>query len=206
MSTTVHVLLGYKKPRLYVVLYALEGALRDSSSTGPPDYHWAFIVAPKDAPKDQKCIRYRIKKFEEREQLDPHKGDLKMVVWDYENCFVPFGRHDDIVARVLIAKLEDSEAVEEHMQLAWPEKTMHMRKSGKARTSKDWAQRVLEGLGGFSRSSGGVKYMVSGKVADWTTIEACCTTFANKVVVGGASLEAVPTFDLLKNQEVFEYF
>ncbi|KAF6237571.1 hypothetical protein HO173_004461 [Letharia columbiana] len=197
-------LLGMKKPRLYVALYALEGALRENTSSGAQDYYWAFIVAPKKGPKEQQCIRYRIKKSEAWEKLDPGKVEFERVEWDHDRCLVPLGRHDDIVARVLIAKIEEPERVEEHIQLAWPEQTMHVKNSGSARTSKDWVQRVLEGLGSPSLGLGEERYLMLGKLADWGKIESCCTSFAMKVVVERASLETVPTFDMLKNQEVFQ--
>lgn len=206
ITTTMDVLSRMKKPRLYVALYALNGALREEISSGPQDYYWAFIVAPKNASKEEECIRYRIKKRDEWEHLDPDKVDLNMVVWEVEKCMVPVGRHDDIVTRVLIGKIENSRAAEEHIQVAWPERTIHLKKTGRSRTSKDWVQRVLEGLGEPSPGSGGAKYMVSGKLADWATIESCCTSFAMKVVVESASLDTVRTFDILKNQEVCEWY
>lgn len=191
-------ILKIKKLRLYIALYALEGVLREPNSSGPQDYHWAFIIAPKDAPTEKSGIRYRIKKSAEWEKLNPGSVEFGKVEWETDRSLVPLGRHDDIIARVLIAEIEDAKAVDEHIQLAWPEKTMHVKGSGEPRTSRDWAQRVLEGLGGPSPNSlSGTVNLVAGKLADWKTIESCCRVFANKVVVENAGLNTVPTFDML---------
>ena len=188
---------------LYVALYALDGALRDNGPNGPQEYYWTFIVAPENAPKEQECIRYRVRKVEGFEKLDPGKVEFEKIVWKNDISLVPSGRHDDIVARVLIAEVGDAKGMEEHIQDAWPEKTIHVKKTGAIRTSQNWAQRVLEGLGGPSPGSlSGTRYMLSSKLADWKTIESCCTIFAKNVVVGSASLDTVPTFDILKNIEV----
>lgn len=198
-SITKH-LLGMRKPRLYVALYALDGALRERSTPGPQDYHWAILVAPKVARKDQPlCIRYRIRKGDELEHIGPGNVGFAVVEWASERSLVPLGRHDDIVARVLIAKVVDTEAVGEYMQDAWPEKTMHVRESGRARTSKDWVQRVVETLTGSLQSS---TCVTSGKLVNWETVEACCATAAEKAVVGAPEVDdVVPTVDMLKNQE-----
>ena len=195
--------LKMKNLRLYVALYDLNGALRDNGPDGPQEYYWTFIVAPENASKEQQCIRYRIRKVEGYEKLDPGKVEFEKIVWQIDRSLVPFGRHDDIVARVLIAEVGDAKGMEEHIQDAWPEKTIHVKTTGVIRTSQGWAQRVLKGLDGLSPGSlSGMRYMLSSKLADWKTIESCCTIFAKNVAVGSASLDTVPTFDLLKNKEV----
>lgn len=192
-----------KKPRLYIALYALDGALRESNPSGPQDYHWAFIVAPRDASKDQEGTRYRLKKTESWEQVDPGKVEFEKLEWEVDRSAVPLGRHDDIVARVLVAEVQDGGAVDHHVLVAWPEKTMHVKgDSGKAPTSKDWVQRVLDGFSGPSPDSKWLMVKLSGK--DWATVEKCCTDFAEKVVERGAITDTVPTFDILKNKEVPE--
>ena len=112
-TATMDRLLGFKKPRLYVALYALGGALRQKNPSGEQDYYWAFIIAPKEVPKDKKCIRYRIQASAGWEKLNPGKVEFEKVEWKNDKRLVPLGRHDDIVARVLIAKIEDAEAVDE---------------------------------------------------------------------------------------------
>lgn len=196
------VLLGLTRPQLYIGLYALDGALRENGPSDSQDYYWAFIVAPEDGTKEQQCVRYCIRKGEGREKSDPGKVEFDKVTWECDRSVVPLGRHDDIIARVLIAQVGDRKGMDEHIQLAWPEQTMHVKNSGRARTSKDWVQKVHEGLGGLSYGSlSGTRYMVSGKLADWKTIETCCTSFAQRVVKS-LNPDTVPTFDMLKNREV----
>ena len=192
-------LLKMRKPQLYVALYALDGALREPGPDGSQKYWWTFLIAPENAPRDQECIRYRIKKLRGWE-----KGETEMIEWQNDRCMVPGTPHDDIVARVLVAAIEDARATEDNILHDWPEKTARLKASGAVRTSRDWVERVLDGLRGVSHHSlsGSTGYLAS-MLTDWQTIEGCCTSFAQKAaVVGSASLDTVPTFDLRKNREV----
>lgn len=125
--------------------------------------------------------------------------------WKTGRCVVPSVRHEDIVARVLIAEVDSVKAVEGNIQNAWPEKEMHVKDCGKNQTSRDWVQRTVEGWGGCgpdrmlkSRS------MLSSKLADWEKIETCCTNFALKAAAESASVstDTIPTFDMLKMKEI----
>ena len=192
-----------KKPHLYIALYALDGALHENGRTGPQEYYWTFTVIPENAPKDQECIRYRIRKRPGWHKLNPDETGLEKTIWDNDRRFVPLGRHDGIVARVLIAEVDDAEAVEAHIQNAWPHATMHVKKFGVIRTSRDWVQRCLEGMEGLVPGSlGGNHCMPKSKSAPWKTIEGICTAFAKKAASEGAGGDAVPTFDLLENKEI----
>ena len=189
-----------KKPHLYVALYSLDGALREPGPVGPQEYWWTFIIAPEHAPKDQECIRYRIKKLRGWE-----KGKTELIEWQSDKCMVPGGPHDDIVARVLVAPLDDARAAEENILQDWPEATAHVKVTGSVRTSRDWVERVLNGLRGVSHHSlsGNTGYLANTKLPDWAAIETCCTSFAKRAeVLGSKRLGAVPTFDLRKNEEV----
>ena len=192
-----------KKPRLYIALYDLNGALREANNpSGPQDYHWTLFIAPRDASSEQTGVRYRLRQTESWSQVEPRTVEFEKLVWEVDKSAVPLGRHDDIVARVLVAKVQDDKAVDEYILSTWPEKTMHAKQTGRAPTSKDWVERVL---GGFSASSPDSKWLmveVPGK--DWATTESCCTAFATEVVQKGAVTGPVPTFDLLKNKEVSE--
>ena len=192
-----------KDPYLYIGLYALNGSLRQAFPMGPEEYHWAFIVAPKDGTKEQDCVRYRVRVISRREKVVVAKVEFETFEWANELRVVPVGRHDDIIARVLIAKVSDRNGLDQYLRQMWPEKTMNVKNSGTIRTSQNWVQRVLERLAGFVPGTlSGSSYMIDSKLADSETIECCCIGFARKAALGKTSLEAVPTFDLLKNKEV----
>ena len=55
----------FKRPRVCIGLYALDGALKECGTISPDDYYWAIIIVPKKTPKGQPCVRYRIKKRNE---------------------------------------------------------------------------------------------------------------------------------------------
>ena len=137
---------------------------------------------------------------------------MQMMLWDYEKKIVPLSRHDNIVARVQIAKIVDMEGVDRYIELLSPEKTVHLLETGgggKARTSKDWVQKIVEGLNGDSPGKEGVLRMTyeswgQEKLPNWPTIESCCTLFARKVGPGAGSGGTVPTYDLLKNKDLSE--
>ena len=195
-------ILKKKRLRLYVALYALDGALRENGPIGPQEYWWTFLIAPENMSKEQECIRYRVKKI-----AGWQKPDLVMTEWQNEKGLVPNGRHDDIVARVLIGEIGDAKAVDEHIWRVWPIKTIHVKKSGTIRTSQDWVHRALKGLGGPSPYALNLQAslnMLDSKLADWKTIESCCTGFAKKAATQSAGLDTVPTFDMLKNQEIMQ--
>ena len=185
-----------QNPRLYIALYALDGALRENGPPGPQEYFWTFLAAP--AAQDATGIRYRIKKVKASE-----KPSLEITEWEYDKCLVPLGRHDDIVARVLVAEVEDAKAMEEKMQSVWAEKTVHVTKTGTVRTSKDWVQRIIEELRGPSPYSLSSTINITEGLADWGDIEKCCTLLAKKAALGSErSASAVPTVDLLQGKEV----
>lgn len=226
------------KFRIYVALYAPYGALgADQRPTEPPqDYHWALLVGPKHWSKEQECTRHRIVTQGPKDWVptttttttttDNNNNRSGVVFetaeWTYEQVSVPAGRrHDDIVARVLIANVEDSRAIEACVQRAWPEKTMRVRARGghqqgqqgqgqgqgqqqqqgepppPPRTSRDWVQRAVEALRGPT-------LWKHERLAEWGAVESCCVEFAGKVGVRGEGREGVPTFDLLEGREVFE--
>ena len=185
-----------KNPRLYIALYALDGALRENGPPGPQEYFWTFLVAP--AAQDANGIRYRIKKVKASE-----KPPLEITEWEHDKCLVPFGRHDDIIARVLVAEVDDGKATDEKMRSVWPEKTVHVAKTGAVRTSKDWVQRITEELRGPSPYSLSSTVNITKGLADWESIEKCCTLLAKKAALGSErSDNAVPTLDMLQDKEV----
>lgn len=200
MTATVEVVSKMKTPRLYIALYRLNGALRENDPSDAHDYHWAFIMAPKEGPQNQQCLRYRIRKTGGSQTTNPGKVEFDTSEWEVDKTPVRLGRHDDIIARVLVAKVQAREAVDEDIMLAWPKKTVHVKDSGRHRTSKDWVERVFDGMNGLScPDSGWLKVVLSGK--DWAAVESCCTEFAVRVEVEGASGDSVPTFDMLKDRE-----
>ena len=130
--------------------------------------------------------------------------------WKTGRCVVPSVRHEDIVARVLIAEVDSVKAVEGNIQNAWPEKEMHIRDCGKNQTSRDWVQRTVEGWGGWGPGGCGPgpllkgRPILSSKLAEWEEIETCCTNFALKAAAESASVstDIIPTFDMLKMKEI----
>lgn len=127
-------------------------------------------------------------------------------IWKTDRGVVPSVRHEDIVAPVLIAEIENVKVLEEDIQNAWPEETVHVEDwSTIPSPSRDWVQGIVEKGGGgvVSRGPGRVlksKPMLSSewivetgggevvsrgpgrlsksKPGQWEKIEACCTNFA----------------------------
>lgn len=100
---------------------------------------------------------------------------------------------------MLIAEIEDAKAVDERMNNAWPKETMRAKTSGLVRTSRDWVQRVHEGLGGVSPGSLLGNRCLTSKLADWERIETFCMAWAQNLAMEGAKSDEVPTLDLLKS-------
>lgn len=194
-----------KDPRLYIALYAIDGALRPCDPIGSQDYSWTFLVAPENATTKDHGLRYRITQYEGwRKRPCGTHSELDMALWEPDRCAVPLGRHDDIVARVLIAKVADRKKLDQYLGFVMPEMTIHVKPSGQRRTSKEWVERAHEQLDEPARGTlSGTRYYIMGKLEDWKTIESCCAGFAEKVKKRPQT-DTVPTFDLLENREVFQ--
>ena len=194
-----------KDPRLYIALYAIDGALRPWDPIDPQDYYWTFIIAPENGTKKDEGIRYRIKQYEGRlKKSHTTNLELDMALWEPDRCTVPLGRHDDIVARVLIAKVGDRKKLDQYLGGVMPEKTIHVKPSGHRRTSKEWVERAHTRLEELAQGTlSGTRYYIAGKLEDWKTIESCCASFAGKVKKRPQT-DTVPTFDMLENREIFQ--
>ena len=203
-TTAVALLKKMRDPRLYIALYAIDGPLRPCDPIDSQDYVWAFTIFPAVPTTNDPGIRYRI---QQQEGLllksSATKLQLDMALWEPERRTVPLGRHDDIVARVLIAKVDDRKKLDEYLAGVMPERTIHVKPSGHRRTSKEWVERAHARLHQLAQGTlSGTRYYIMGKLADWKTVEGCCVDFAEKVKKRPPG-DTVPTFDLLENREIF---
>ena len=204
-TTAVDLLKKMKDPRLYIALYAIDGPLRPCAPTDAQDYVWTFTIFPATASKKDPGIRYRITQHDGLLYTSPATSlQLDMALWEPDRRTVPLGRHDGIVARVLIAKVDDRKKLDQYLAGVMPERTIHVKPSGHRRTSKEWVERAHARLHELAQGTlSGTRYYIMGRLADWRTIESCCVVFADKVKKRPES-DAVPTFDLLENREVFQ--
>ena len=203
-TTAVDLLKKMKDPRLYISLYAIDGPLRPCNPIHSQDYYWTFTIFPANATKKDPGIRYRIQQEEGLLYTSSATTlQLDMALWEPDRRTVPLGRHDDIVARVLIAKVDDRRRLDQYLASVMPEKTIHVKPSGHRRTSKEWVERAHARLGELAQGSlSGTRFYIKGRLKDWRTVEGCCVGFAEKVrrMVEG---DKVPTWDLLEGREVF---
>ena len=114
----MEILKKMKTPRLYIALYAIDGALRPYDPIDAQDYSWTFLVASETATPKDRGLRYRIAQHQGWRQK-PHgaHSELDMALWEPDRCAVPLGRHDGIVARVLIAKVADRKKLDQYLGL-----------------------------------------------------------------------------------------
>lgn len=200
-TAAVDLLKKMKNPRLYIALYAIDGPLRPCNPIHSQDYYWTFTIFPAHATTKDPGIRYRIRQEEGLLYTSPATTlQLDMAVWEPDRRTVPLGRHDEIVARVLIAKVDDRKRLDQYLASVMPEKTIHVKPSGHRKTSKEWVERAHARLGELAQGS--LRFYISGRLADWRTVEGCCVGFAERVRKRPES-ESVPTFDLLEGREVF---
>lgn len=187
----------------------MNAALRKIIYAGSPGYSWAFLIAPPEgATEEPECIRYGIIVEDFWRALDPGEPQLQLT-WKTDRRMVPSVRHEDILARVLIAELKNVKELEDNIQTVWLGDEMHIKERGTVRRSRDWVQRIVEEWGVGDLEPGPISEtgsMPSSMLGKWEKVEACCMSFALQAAAQSASartgIDTIPTFDMLKNTEI----
>ncbi|KAK8044659.1 hypothetical protein PG993_004683 [Apiospora rasikravindrae] len=93
------------KPRLYIALFARGGAPRMPNFEDK--YHWSFIVGPKNESEGSRGTKFHVKNFVGSQ--DGVAGSM----WQYEEAEVPMAPVSGLLVRVMIAKVNDKDRLQE---------------------------------------------------------------------------------------------
>ena len=161
-----------KKPRLYVALYRLGGALGGTSQLGRGRYHWALIIGPKKEKSKREGTRWLMR------QVAPSR-------WRIDRNYVTMAPHDGILVRITIGKIKN---VDRTVQII--ESFGNVANNQQA-TLQTWIQAVITAL---AADANACLYVQS-----WTDIEIECEQYVTRKIDDGRFLSGPdPPWDVNK--------
>lgn len=184
MPEAIKSLFGGGKNRLYIVLYARNESPASETphwaDERPEPYIWAFMLSPKvESSNGERTVRYRL----------THNPEHPLE-WVIECIPISPDRPEDILGRVLVAKVKDMSKFDETIHRG-TSGTLPLVISGAERVSRLWVKimlRMFENVGALGR-----------RITDWRMVEKCCTDLVLGKLRESDVLIAngVPTYDML---------
>ncbi|KAK8131508.1 hypothetical protein PG984_007946 [Apiospora sp. TS-2023a] len=174
------------KPRLYVALFARGGA--PTMPQFEDKYHWSFIVGPKEELEGSTGSKFHVKNF-----VGSQNGVVGSM-WQYEETEVPMTPVNGLLVRVLIAKVNDKERLQEIFR------GVPTRPGVAGWNCVGWVKEAVHALGSDSRALGS-------SAMDWVTIRNVAMGYVEKKHSNerfGKNFDPtkIPTWDFIIGKEV----
>lgn len=186
------------KLRLYIALYDIGGNLGGIPPYKPkdePQYHWALIVAPAIESPGAEGMRYLVRQVQAA-------GTPPQLIWRLDTKKVLLVPHDDILVRVMIAKITDEIKFGELVSDMDPDLYEAYNSSRELRT---WIEDTVRYLIADPKA-------LSQRNMEWQEIEKTCLDYAKKKQDQGRfdqnapnrgwERDKIPTLDMMSGKEV----